>query len=79
MKAIELNGFLDEKGILKTDSPLEIVNQRVKIIVLIPEREEINDLDWVHAAASNPAFDFLREEEEDIYSITDGEPMRNEA
>ncbi len=79
MKAIELNGFLDEKGILKTDSPLEIVNQRVKIIVLIPEREEINDLDWVHAAASNPAFDFLSEEEEDIYSITDGEPMRNEA
>ena len=79
MKAIELSGFLDDKGMLKLDNPLKIINQRVKIIILIPEKDEINDLAWLQANSLNPAFDFLNDKEEDIYSITDGEPMTDEA
>jgi len=79
MKAIESSGFLDEKGILKLDNPLEITNQRAKIIVLIPEKEEMSDLAWLQAITLNPAFNFLNDKEEDIYSITDGEAISNEA
>ena len=79
MKALELSGFLDEKGILKLDNPLKIINQRVKIILLIPEKDDINDSVWLQAISLNSAFNFLHDKGEDIYSITDGEPIRDEA
>lgn len=79
MKAIELGGFLDDKGFLKLDNPLKIVNQKVKVIILIPENDEISDGAWLQAISSNPEFDFLCDEEEDIYSLTDGEPITREA
>lgn len=37
--------------------------------------EEINENEWLNAAASNPAFDFLKNPEEDIYTLTDGKPF----
>ena len=79
MKAIEIGAFLDEKGILKLDNPLQFINKRVKIIILIPEEDEISDSAWLQATSSNPAFNFLNDKEEDIYSITDGEPITDEA
>ena len=30
---------------------------------------------WMQSIASNPAFDFLNDPAENIYSITDGEPI----
>ncbi len=78
MKAIESSGFLDEKGILKLDNPVKIINQRVKIIILIPEKDEISDSAWLQAVSLNPAFNFLQDKGEDIYSATDGEPMTDE-
>jgi len=78
MKAIEVSGFLDEKGQLNLDTPIKIVNQRVKVILLIPEEEEISDAAWLNGMASNSAFKFLEDEAEDIYTINDGQPMQNE-
>jgi len=51
MKTLEANGYLDNNGILKLDNPLKIANQRVKVILLIPENEEIEiqDVDWLKA------------------------------
>lgn len=79
MKAIESGGFLDDKGFLKLDNPLKIINQKVKVIILIPENDEIGDETWLQAISSNPEFDFLHDKTEDIYSLTDGEPMTREA
>lgn len=39
------------------------------------DTEEIDDQEWLHAVANNPAFDFLNDPEEDIYTITDGKPF----
>jgi hypothetical protein len=47
------------------------------VIILFPETTEISEKEWYHAAASNPAFDFLREPAEDIYLPTDGRPFKN--
>lgn len=33
------------------------------------------EMEWLRAAAANPAFDFLREPEEDIYTLADGQPF----
>ncbi|HOU12085.1 MAG TPA: hypothetical protein PKZ84_03140 [Anaerolineae bacterium] len=34
--------------------------------------DEIDEVEWLYAAAHNPAFDFLRDPEEDIYTLADG-------
>ena len=79
MKAIEITGKIDNEGILTIDQPLKLHNKQVKIIILIPEEEdEMDDTLWLQAISSNSAFDFLEEEEEDIYTIEDGEPITNE-
>lgn len=79
MKAIEIAGKIDEQGLLKIDKPLRLHNKQVKIIILIPEEEdEMDDALWLQGITFNPAFDFLAEEEEDIYTIEDGEPLANE-
>ncbi len=37
-----------------------------------------NEAQWLHALSRNAAFDFLHDEGEDIYSLADGEPFRDE-
>jgi len=78
VRAIETTGMIDEKSQLQLDTPLPVVGpSRVRIIVLIPEEEheEISESEWLYAAATNPAFDFLKEPQEDIYTLADGRPF----
>ncbi len=78
VRAIETTGVIDKKSQLRLDTPLPVVGpSRVRIIVLFPEEEheEISESEWLRAAATNPAFDFLREPEEDIYTLADGRPF----
>ncbi len=78
LKVIEVNGSIDEQRQLHLDKPLPIVGpSRVRVIILIPEQTNIDEDQWVHAA-SNLAFDFLREPEEDIYALTDGKPFHDQ-
>jgi hypothetical protein len=50
-------------------------NQQVEIIV----REIPSELaDWQKAVSSNPVFDFLHDEAEGIYSVTDGKAFNHE-
>ncbi|MBI5916864.1 MAG: hypothetical protein HY842_15935 [Bacteroidetes bacterium] len=79
MKAIEIIARIDEKGIIRLDAPLKVANKRVKIIILFAEDEHIGDEQWLYAAASNPVFDFLNEAAEDIYTVTDGKLLKDEA
>jgi hypothetical protein len=39
------------------------------------ENGELNERKWLTAAAHNPAFDFLNETREDIYTLADGKPF----
>jgi hypothetical protein len=76
LKALEVTGTIDEQRQLLLDEPLPIVGpSRVRVIILIPDEADIDEKDWLQAAASNPAFDFLKEPEEDIYTLAEGKPF----
>jgi len=80
MTAIEMTGSIDEHRHLQLDSPLPVSGpMRVRVIVLYPIEDEWSETEWLQAAAHNPVFDFLNNPDEDIYSLTDGEPFRDEA
>ena len=75
MKAIETTGQIDKEGILHLSNPLQEKGKKVKVIVLVPEENAEEDILWVNSITRNPAFDFLEDPAEDIYSSKDGEPF----
>jgi hypothetical protein len=78
-KAIEVNGTIDERQQLHLDGPLPAVGpSRVRVIILLPQEEDIDEAEWLRAAASNPSFAFLRDEREDIYTVNDGKPFNDQ-
>lgn len=75
-KAIEVAGTIDPRRQLVLDEPLPVVGPtKVRVIILLPEEAEIDEMEWLQAATANPAFDFLKEPEEDIYTLEDGRPF----
>ena len=78
MTAIEMTGIVDEHRQLKLDGTLPFSGpRRVRVIVLSTPEDEADEISWLQAASRNPAFSFLAEPEEDIYSITDGKPFHD--
>ncbi|HKY55476.1 MAG TPA: hypothetical protein VJM08_14260 [Anaerolineales bacterium] len=79
MAAIEMTGTVDENHQLKLDGELPITGpRRVRVIVLSPLTEiadDWNEMEWLKAALNNPVFEYLRDPEEDIYTIKDGKPF----
>ena len=76
MKAIEITGTIDEQRRLLLDETLPIVGpNRVRVIILVNEEADIEEKEWLRVATTNPAFDFLKEPEEDIYTVADGKPF----
>lgn len=76
MKAIETTGTINVRGQLVLDEPLlAVAPTRVRVVILLPEETDIDEMKWLLAAARNPAFDFLKEPEEDIYTLADGRPF----
>jgi hypothetical protein len=80
MKAVEVIGTVDEQGQLQLDRPLQMAkSSRVRAILLFPDAEEVEDLEWLQkVAAKNPAFAFLDDHEEDIYTLEDGKAIEDE-
>ncbi len=75
-RAIETTGTIDAQCQLILDEPLPVVDPtRVRVLILLPEKADIDEMEWLRAAAANPAFDFLKEPEEDIYTLADGRPF----
>lgn len=82
MTAIEMTATVNEERQLQLDGLLPFSGpQRVRVIVLYSsENGDVQDeLEWLKAAASNPAFADLAEPEEDIYTALDGKPFHDEA
>jgi len=76
IRAIETTGTVDAQRQLALDEPLPVVGPtRVRVIILFPEEADIDELECLQAASTNPAFDFLKEPEEDIYTLGDGRPL----
>lgn len=72
-KAIETTGVIDVNHHLIFDKPLPVAGPaKVRVIILLEEESYIDEMEWLKAAAANPAFDFLKEPEEDIYTLSDG-------
>ena len=79
MTAIETTGVVDEQQQLRLDGPLPITGpSRVRVLILVPEPGEIEESAWLRAAAQNPAFDFLKEEAENVYTRSDGKPFHDQ-
>lgn len=79
MNAVETTGVVDAQRYLHVDEPLPVAGPgRVRVIVLFPDDDEISERDWLKTAASNPAFDSLRERAEDIYTAADGKPFHDQ-
>jgi hypothetical protein len=74
MQAIETTAQVDQSGNLHLLTPLRLRNQKVRVIILLPESADIDDKTWLYAI-QNPAFDFLNEREEGIYSNQNENPI----
>lgn len=79
MKAIEIVTKTDKKGHLKKDYKLDNSNKDVHVLILLDE--DISEKDeerlWLNSISKNPAFDFLNEPVEDVYSLDDGQPFND--
>ena len=79
MKAIEITTKTDKTGHLKINYPMNKRDSDVRIIILVDEKNDELDEEelWMNSISSNPAFDFLKNSNENIYSLTDGEPFND--
>ena len=78
MKAIEINSKTDKHGHLRINYPLNKKNSKVRVIILLIEDNESEEEKlWMQSISNNPSFDFLKEPEENIYSLDDGEPIND--
>ena len=77
MKAIEINSKTDKFGNLKIDYSLNKKDSKVRILILMDD-DYLNPDDekfWLQSLLKNPAFDFLNDPDENIYSLKNGEPF----
>ncbi|MEI6261837.1 MAG: hypothetical protein WCR46_18295 [Deltaproteobacteria bacterium] len=79
LTAIEMAGTVNECHQLQLDDLLPIPGpKRVRVIVLYSPIDEWNEKEWLYTATLNPSFDFLKDPEEDIYTLSDGKPYYDE-
>jgi hypothetical protein len=78
MRAFEALGEIDKDGRIKLETPIGVEGQKVKVIILIPDHEEISDTEWLKVINQSDSFDFLNDPEEDIYTLEDGKPITDE-
>ena len=51
----------------------DAIAEAVRVSHLLPEESDISETEWLQAAAANPSLDFLKDPEEDIYTLSDGD------
>ncbi len=79
MTAVELTGTVDENRHLQLDDELPFSGPvRVRVLILSPMSEDSDETTWLYSASHNPAFAYLNDAEEDLYSLDDGAPFQDE-
>ena len=51
----------------------DAIAEAVRVSHLLPDESDLNEIEWLRAAATNPAFDFLKNPQEDIHTLADGD------
>ena len=75
-QAFVTTGTISDNNLLVLDKPIPAVEPtRVRVIIILPDEADVDEQDWLSAAATNPSLDFLKDPEEDIYKIIDGRPF----
>jgi hypothetical protein len=75
-KAIEATGEIDKNGELHLDEALPVRGpSRARVIILMENSDSTEDQDWLRIVSSSPAFEFLKDQKEDIYTLSDGKPF----
>ena len=84
-QTIETTATVDENGVLTVPALRGVRAGEVRVFVLVSPlqtkptsgdtSEEITEAEWHRSLTTNPAFDFLKDPAEDIYSWEDGEPL----
>ncbi|MDP6072811.1 MAG: hypothetical protein QGG34_14850 [SAR202 cluster bacterium] len=76
IKALFVNGKIDEDGQLHLDEPVaDLPPSRVGVVSFVTDDSDISEKEWLHLLMSDPDFDFLKDPEEDIYTLDDGKPF----
>ena len=44
-------------------------------MLFVTDDSDISEKEWLHLLMSDPDFDFLKDPEEDIYTLDDGKPF----
>jgi len=79
LTAIETTGTINADHQIELDEKLpNNAPNRVRVIVLFDEDDDIGETEWLKAGSGNEAFDFLDDESEDIYTLEDGQPLTDE-
>jgi len=78
MKANEIFSETDQDGVLKICYKINKSNSKVRVLILYDDKNESDDEKlWLAAVSKNPAFDFLNDPAEDIYTLKNGEPFND--
>lgn len=73
-KTIETTGFINDRRELLLDEQLPMIkSSRVRVMIFLTEDDALlSEEKWLKMTSQNSAFDFLKDKEEDIYSLTNG-------
>ena len=75
-QAVEAYVHIDGNGLLRIKTQVPLKEGDVKVIIMYGQDEEMAEEQlWLKSISNNPAFTFLNEPEEDIYSLKDGKPL----
>jgi hypothetical protein len=79
MRTVEIDSMTDSFGHLHIDYKTDKYNSKVKVLLLIDD--STTDFDdeklWLKSISKNPAFDFLKDKDEDKYTLNDGKAIDN--
>jgi len=75
-RAIETFATVEGNRRLVLDESLPVPeNTHVRVIVFVADEPEIDDREWLRQAAVSPAYRFLTDPAEDVYTVSDGKPF----
>lgn len=73
-----LKAHFDGERIILDEAFALPANAQLLITVLPPPDIDADEADWLRSASSSEAFAFLADPAEDIYTLNDGQPFRDD-
>lgn len=78
-RVIETTAVIEDDYQLRLTDPIRAAKGgNIRVLLFLPDEEDVDETEWLRAASGNPSFGFLRDRCEDVYSPTDGRPYDDE-